>query len=600
MPRTFELRDWQKRFLEAYIEGRKRNETIFNFEATMGAGKSVLCAELASRMLEHEGFDYVIQVVPWDSIRGNEFGGMVRAYDQKGIRTHTTLFVVRGDRVTHQPFPGKVAFVVTYQAVCGEKPVELVCESWKSRKPDQKIGLILDEIHHTNTDAGSWGSAVETLSEAAAVTVTMSGTYFRTDRKPIKFLTYNEAGRPKLSCPAYTYFQAIRDKVVRPVAFRFADPFIRSKCERSGEGVHRLSEFEKGRKFDKAKREVLAHDSEQTRDLILQSHEYLDACRRKFPDAGLLFTCQPSPGTDEERYVHRIANAVSALTREPVCTVVSSDPNSAAKLERFKAGKDPYLVAINQVSEGVDIPRLRAVTLFRYTDSEMLFRQIVGRALRYTDNEDGTAAMVFMLKFRAMYDFAVNMYNESLLGIKDFVCQQCGEYPCICACEVCGENPCVCVRCLPTESIVAPQYDILDVMPEFSGGAVGEHDVRERSVAIAKAIKAQHVQHSTANEVQLAHALQCAEAINAAGLVEEESVATPLETLGKATRRVHRLMGTIVPRFFGGDWGKAWVQLFRNRYGLDWREAAITWDVQRMEEFAGVLEAYIDQKKVTK
>ena len=43
---------------------------------------------------------------------------------------------------------------------------------------------------------------------------------------------------------------------------------------------------------------------------------------------------------------------------------------------------NPYLVAVNMVSEGCDIPRLRAVAFCRYTTSEMLFRQIVGASKR--------------------------------------------------------------------------------------------------------------------------------------------------------------------------------------------------------------------------
>jgi hypothetical protein len=337
---------------------------------------------------------------------------------------------------------------------------------------------------------------------------------------------------------------------------------------------------------------VLHPGGENIRKIVTDVHEYMNKLRAKFPDAAVLFSCQPSRGSgaEETRYVHQIADVIKSITREPVTTVVSSDASSSGKLERFRRGEEPYLVAINKVSEGVDIPRIRGVALCRYMESEMQFRQIVGRALRYTDCEDGTAAMVWMPKFSQMYAFALNMYKESLEGIRDLLCPACGEYPCVCPCNACGKNPCECVPSLLPETTL-PRFEVLDAVPEAGGGSVGDDEVREHFIQVAREITAQHIAHRHMNEVQLGHALQCA---NGHG-VESEPRVSPLAELADARHKVHFLMGRVVDRFFGGDWARAWAVLFRSRYGIDFKEAAITWSPPQILGFADVLKGILKE-----
>src|SRR5205823_5855186 len=52
------------------------------------------------------------------------------------------------------------------------------------------------------------------------------------------------------------------------------------------------------------------------------------------------------------------------------------------------------------------------IAFCRYTTSEMLFRQIVGRALRLHVPEDGTAAQIYVPAFPVLLDFAESLYTE--------------------------------------------------------------------------------------------------------------------------------------------------------------------------------------------
>lgn len=585
-----EMRDWQKRTFKDFIAAVADKERVFSFEATMGAGKTFLAAKIAKHMIDEQGFSFVVFVAPWDEVRGNEYCGAISDMDKQGLRTSTRLFS-QGKRVVSQPTPDKIVFVIMYQSICNSEVIELL-DTWKAR--GCRFGLILDEVHHTSAEGGQWGQHAEMIHDAAAMTVTMSGTYFRSDGHKIRFLKYSEDGRPLLSSPGYTYAEAVADKVVRAATFRFQDPTLECFHEKKGDETHLLSTIEGGRRLQIAKREVLRPDGECVRALIRESHAYMCDLRHKYPDAGLLISCQPSSGRDEERYVHQITQMVRNLTREEVVEVVSSDPNAAGKLERFRNSAIPFLVSINKISEGVNVPRLRAALLLRSMDSEMQFRQIVGRTVRSTEDDDGTAACIFMPKFAAMYAFAMNMYNESLEGIRELRCAECGSYPCGCPCVECGSNPCECRREAESQVSDQPRFEVLDVVPQGGGGSLGADDVYEQSISLAKAIKQKFIQHRHSNAVQLAHVLQEGIAMSgSACMVADESAGGPLAEHNRIQRKVARLMGTVTSRFFGGDYAKAWTALFRARYGVDWKEARLLWSNEKLREFEQYLEQVV-------
>ena len=59
-----------------------------------------------------------------------------------------------------------------------------------------------------------------------------------------------------------------------------------------------------------------------------------------------------------------------------------SDPDPANAIRFFRGSHDPWIVAVNMVSEGVDIPRLRVVIYLTNRLTLLSFRQIVGRVVR--------------------------------------------------------------------------------------------------------------------------------------------------------------------------------------------------------------------------
>jgi superfamily II DNA or RNA helicase len=67
--------------------------------------------------------------------------------------------------------------------------------------------------------------------------------------------------------------------------------------------------------------------------------------------------------------------------RAPV-VVLHTEPRAAAKLAAFAQARDAWIVAVNMVSEGVDIPRLRVGVYATAAKTPLVFRQIVGRFVR--------------------------------------------------------------------------------------------------------------------------------------------------------------------------------------------------------------------------
>lgn len=590
------LRPWQQNVLDAFIRSRDEGEDTFVFEACPGAGKSYMAAELSWQMLNDDikPVDLVVCVVPWKSIQGDAESGMIKTFDRRGLRVRERL-MIRGARIVQQPVPVNLdAIVTTYSEAMNDEGVDTLA-MWAGK--GLRIALLCDEIHHANELNGRWGGAAERAVECCKQIIVMSGTFFRTDGKPIKFVRYNDNGRPVLSCPPYKFAEAIRDRCVRPVSVKYTDAELRCVDAVKGEEVHSLSSIAPGhQRLGKIQNEVFHPESELVRLTILDVHEHITNTRKRFRDAACLFTCRPGRAegdfSGEDRHVHQIAQKIRQYTGQDVVVVSHKDRNATGKIDAFRNGVSPYLVAVNMVSEGVDIPRLRAVAMMRYIQSEMMFRQIVGRAVRMTEDEDGTAAKVFIPKFQLMHEFGMNLEGESLQALKDLECKQCGAYPCVCVCKRCGQSPCVCEGGGEGEPL--NDFEVLDHRVVGAGGSVSQDEVNEAMITIARAIMQRSAHHCHANDVQLAHALTLG-----LPMVNNTPAQSPaeshLQNLTRERKRVNRLMQKIAGKAYGGDFTKAWVECLMKPYRTDWQTVKGTWSIAQLQQLATRLEEILTE-----
>ena len=117
--------------------------------------------------------------------------------------------------------------------------------------------------------------------------------------------------------------------------------------------------------------------------MIRDANAYLISLRQAGdPDAAGLVVCVDCEHAD--RVAAHMAEHI--LTWRPVVACSRSyddnDPAPADAIEQFSHGYDPWIVAVNMVSEGVDIRRLRVVVYLTNRTTLLSFRQIVGRVVR--------------------------------------------------------------------------------------------------------------------------------------------------------------------------------------------------------------------------
>ena len=235
--------------------------------------------------------------------------------------------------------------------------------------------VVLDELHHA-ADERAWGDSIRIAFAGARRRLALSGTPFRSDTSAIPFVDYVlDEARPDY---VYGYGQALQDgRVVRPVYF----PRVGGDMEWiAPDGREVAASFDDA--LDAARsaqrlRTALSIDGQWLPTVLRSAHERLTSLRAADADAGGLVIA-----TDQEH-----ARGIAELMRwrlgvDPV-VVTSDDPTASARIARFAAGTDPWLIAVRMVSEGVDIPRLAVGVFATTTTTELFFRQAVGRLVRW-------------------------------------------------------------------------------------------------------------------------------------------------------------------------------------------------------------------------
>jgi superfamily II DNA or RNA helicase len=98
--------------------------------------------------------------------------------------------------------------------------------------------------------------------------------------------------------------------------------------------------------------------------------------RAEHPDAGALLVAA------DQTSARKLAKLLSTITGQSPAVVLSEEAEAARRLKNFRDSADPWLVACNMVSEGVDIPRLRVGVYATTVRTKMYFRQFLGRIVR--------------------------------------------------------------------------------------------------------------------------------------------------------------------------------------------------------------------------
>src|SRR5215471_2462312 len=223
------LRTFQRQFQDEVIDGLIAGDLLgqdFVLAITPGGGKSSV-VYMVERLLGHR-IDRVCAVVP----------RLALAYQMERGSVDPALQALFGHRqalrkASNDPDPsrGLGGYVITYQSVTSNPDLHV------QEFALHRYALILDECHHVAERGGSGTleaktkRAVQQLIERATLRFYMSGTMERHDKSRIAFLPYREVGvsayelafPPEPSTIQYKRVDALRDRAIVPLHFRFSD-----------------------------------------------------------------------------------------------------------------------------------------------------------------------------------------------------------------------------------------------------------------------------------------------------------------------------------------------------------------------------------------
>ncbi len=330
----------------------------FLVAAAPGAGKTRPALELAREQMSSGRVRRVVVVCPT--------GPLTRQWAQAAAKLG--LHLQPGAEDPHPPrdFHG---IAVTYARVAqaGLK--------WAAGVGSDTL-VIADEAHHLG-DELAWGESFEAaFGRSRDRWLLLSGTPFRSDQCAIPGVRYDADGVAEADV-SYSYADAVRDGICRPVTFV---PYDGRLQWRSGDDIVEasFSDVLSGREAGRRYRTAISVELPDGLPRILgEANERLERLRAgEHRDAGGLVVAA------DGEHARAIAKVLRGVTGKAPVVVVHTDAKASEKLGAFTESREPWIVAVNMVSEGVDIPRLRIGIYATAAKTPLIFRQIVGRFVR--------------------------------------------------------------------------------------------------------------------------------------------------------------------------------------------------------------------------
>jgi superfamily II DNA or RNA helicase len=381
----YPLRRWQERAMAA-MTGWSGTEPLL-ISAAPGAGKTRPALEFARTQL-----------------RNGQIGAMVVACPtapltrQWAHAAHELGIDLAPDADSPRPPSGFHGVSVTYARIA-KAP-----RRWASALPRSTL-LIADEAHHLGEDL-TWGESFATAFADRSHWLLLSGTPFRSDATPIPGVSYDSDGIAEPDV-AYSFAEAVADGVCRPVSFVAYDGTL---SWRSGDDVIE-SDFDTVLSTREASRRYRTAISTELPDGLPRILREADARLRTVrqdghPDAGGLIVAADS------EHARQIAKLLREATGRSPVVVLHAEARSAARLAEFRTSREPWIVAVNMVSEGVDIPRLRVGVYATAAKTPLIFRQIVGRFVRTIPDRPQEPSWLYVPADPVLRDHAATIEHE--------------------------------------------------------------------------------------------------------------------------------------------------------------------------------------------
>jgi superfamily II DNA or RNA helicase len=395
-------RGWQ---IEALRKFQIAREKHFLLDATPGSGKTMFAGFAAADLLNRKQVDFGLIVVPNTTIKGDKDAGFLGDWSRLDVQITRVL-------KDKQPIPKEYrGAVITYQQLPN---IVGTIGTWV--RNGTRIFAVFDELHHASED-NTWGTATEDLGRLAIRILGMTGTCFRGDERPISFVRY-DADNKAIADHQYKYRDAVSDHVCRPVDFITDDSMTQFMLDQNNHEV-RVSEANTQEQLRGATSTVYRTDHGFLPRVIEKADDVLDQYRTWDRDAGGLIICRSGKDDSDNRHLFHVAELVYKTLGERPEVISYDDKDANAKIERFRKSDQRWICSVRKISEGVDIKRLRVVVMATRPTTELLFRQIVGRAVRVDDENRPGDATVLIAKFPQLVEWASVIAEEAKAGLKN-------------------------------------------------------------------------------------------------------------------------------------------------------------------------------------
>ncbi|SUB66876.1 DEAD/DEAH box helicase [Photobacterium damselae] len=375
------LRVWQAECVDQAINKFLSNRRPHFFcQATPGAGKTVMAAEVAKRLFQEGMIDLVLCFSPSLSVAE----GMKKTFSWKL-------------ECSFNGGLGSLGGSYTYQSI------RFLDENFWSTVSKYRVLVVFDEIHHCSFDeegrSNSWGLEVVTkIQNFARYTLALSGTPWRSDRLPIVMAEYSDPDGKVVCDYQYGLQQAVVDGVCRQPKIVLIDNEHLS-IQTGGSNQHFASILECLKQSDVSYQSVI-HNDDAINYILNSGCQKLAQIRQLSPNAGGLVVAASI------KHAKHIQKRLVEHFNQSACIVTYHHDNPLHEIESFRHSNVQWIVSVGMISEGTDIPRLQVCCHMSSVKTELYFRQVLGRILRVNDSPNQEAWL---------YTFA----EESLIGFAE-------------------------------------------------------------------------------------------------------------------------------------------------------------------------------------
>ncbi|MBF4246049.1 diguanylate cyclase [Vibrio anguillarum] len=379
------LRDWQRDCSMRALTKYQGEQSHFFCQATPGAGKTILAAEIAKRLLAGNLIDLVLCFSPTLSVADNI----------KGTFSKTLHCTFNGGL-------GSIGQSLTYQSI-----QFLNDEFWRILTK-YRVFVVFDEIHHCSGSemegANAWGQQIlSKVQGLATYTLALSGTPWRSDSLPIVMAEYSDPDGQLLVDYQYSLKQAIEDRVCRSPKIVLVDN--EHLTITSSKEVQSFSSILELLKQTKTSYQSIIHNDEAMEYLLGLGCNKLASIRLESPNAGGLVVAA------SVQHAKKIQKILVTQFHQSAAIVTYRHDEPLSEINAYRHGNTEWIVSVGMISEGTDIPRLQVCCHISSVKTELYFRQVLGRILRVND-EPNQEAWLFTFAEQSLIEYSERIEQD--------------------------------------------------------------------------------------------------------------------------------------------------------------------------------------------